>query len=133
MADVTVRVEGAKELRRKIKQLQGDLKDMKAIHGDAATMVAREAERRAPVDKGTLRSGIRKGVTQTKATVRSGSVGRSKQYAARQHWVQQQGMRGFEYVYQAVGKLGRKVVDLYHDRVDDLIDDMNRSGTKGRY
>lgn len=131
--DFTVRVHGAKELRRKLKGIQGDLNDLKAIHREAADTIAEEARRRAPVKSGRLQAGIKTGVTQTKATVRAGSTGKSKPYAARQHWVQQRGKPGFEYIYQAVGKLGRQVVDLYHDRVDDLIDRLNRSGTRGTF
>lgn len=133
MSDVTVRVDGAKELRRKLKKMGGDLKDMKAIHREASELVADEARRRAPYRDGAITSGIRAGATQTKAVVRSGTVGRSKEYAARQHWSQQKGQAGFEYVYRAVGKLGRDVVDLYHDRVDDLVDRMNRSGKAGTF
>ncbi len=133
MADETVRVVGARELRRKLRQMGDDLSEMKAIHREAAETVADEAERRVPVKTGTLRMGIRIGATKTKASVRSGSVGKSKPYAARQHWSQQKGKPGDQYVYKAMGAKGREVVGLYYDRVDDLIDRMNRSGTRGSF
>jgi len=131
--DVTIKVKGAKELRKKLRAMADDAEDMRSTHRAAAELVVAEAKRRAPSRSGALEAGIKPGVTKTKATVRSGSTGPSKKYAARQHWVQQRGRPGFEYVYQAVGKLGRDVVDLYHDRVDDLIDRLNRSGTRGSY
>lgn len=129
-----MRVTGAKELRKKLRQMGDDLSDLKAIHREAAGIVASEAERRAPIGPtGKLVMGIKVGATKTKATVKSGSVGPSKNYAARQHWVQQKGRPGFQYVYKAMGAKGRKVVDLYHDEIDHLIDRMNRSGTRGRF
>lgn len=131
MTDMTVRVKGADALRRKIKRLGGDLGDMKAVHREASELVAAEARRRAPVDTGAMAGSIRASATQRKATVRAGTVGKAKPYTARQHWSQQKGRPGEEFVYRAVGKLGRHVVDLYHDRVDRLIDRMNRTGLGG--
>ena len=87
---ITLVVMGA-AIRPYIAQLQGDLKDMKAVHAEAAELVLGEAIGRAPVESGALQASVRTSVTQTKARIRAGAVGRSKNYAARQHWVQQDG------------------------------------------
>lgn len=133
MAQETVRVVGARELRAKLRKFGDDLEDLKAIHKEAADIAATEARRRVPVKTGTLRGSIKSSGTKTKGIVRAASTGKSKPYGARQHWVQQQGRPGDEFVFKAVGAKGRQIVDLYFDRVDDLVDRMNRSGTRGDF
>ena len=133
MADETVRVTGARELRKKLRKLGDDLEEMKAIHKEAAGIVADEALSRVPRKTGTLASSIKTSGTKTKAIVRAASTGKSKPYGARQHWSQQRGKPGDQFVYKAMGEKGREVVGLYYDRVDDLVDRMNRSGTRDTF
>lgn len=75
---------GAASLRRALKQFDGDLSDLKAIHKQAADLVLTRAERDAPVRTGKLKASLRTGATRTSAIVRS--AGRSVPYAAPVHW-----------------------------------------------
>jgi hypothetical protein len=133
VAGVSVNVVGARELRKKLRKLGDDLEDMKAVHLAAAELVADEAERRVPVKTGTLRMSIKAAGTKTKGKVRAASTGKSKPYGARQHWAQQKGKPGDQFIYKAMGAKGRDVVKLYHERVDALVDRMNRYGSGGTF
>ena len=133
MAEETIRVVGARELRTKLRKLGDELEDMKAIHKEAADIGADEARLRVPVKTGASKGSIKSSGTKTKGIIRAASTGRSKAYGARQHWVQQQGKPGDQFVFKAVGATGRKIVKVYVDRVDDLVERMNRSGTRGDF
>lgn len=126
MGDLTVRVQGARELRRAIGSSVAELADLKALHKESAELVAAEARTRVPVRSGALRSSIKASGTKTKAIVRAASTGKSKPYGARQHWAQQQGRPGDQFVYKAMGAKGRQVVKMYVDKVEELVHEMNR-------
>lgn len=74
MADKTgIVVQGARRLRRTLKQAGDDLTDLKAAHLQAATIAAQAAKSRAPIGKTrkTVAS-IRPGATKTAAIIRAG-------------------------------------------------------------
>jgi hypothetical protein len=75
---MVVRIEGAKELRRQLRQLEDALDaqaakgDLKEMNLDAARLVRSEALRLVPVRSGLLKSTIREAATQRNARVRAG-------------------------------------------------------------
>ena len=60
MARQGIQIQGMRELRRALKDAEGrSPKELAAANQDAAAIVAREAQRRAPVRTGKLRGSIR--------------------------------------------------------------------------
>lgn len=134
MADgVTINKAHLRALKKKMKQLGEDVGQFKAVNKEAADMVAEEAQRRAPVQSGAARRSTKGQGSETRARVVAGTTTRAKDYAARQHWSQQDGKAGEEWVYKAVGKLGWDVVDLYYEFVQEIIRRINRSGTRDAF
>lgn len=90
MADadfVGVRLEGAAQLRRTLRQAGLDMKDLTAVNRRAANIVAAQARINVPYgpDKGGhIRTTIRTSATQRAGTVRVGDARRP--YAAVDHW-----------------------------------------------
>jgi hypothetical protein len=68
----SVKIEGAKELRRRLSVLDAGFDDLKQLHEDLAKMVADTAANRAPVRTGNLRETIRASGTKTAGRVRAG-------------------------------------------------------------
>ena len=68
----SVKIEGAKELRRRLSVLDAGFDDLKQLHEDLAQMVADTAANRAPVRTGNLRETIRASGTKTAGRVRAG-------------------------------------------------------------
>ena len=68
----SVKIEGAKELRRRLSVLDAGFDDLKQLHEDLAQMVADTAANRAPVRTGNLRDTIRASGTKTAGRVRAG-------------------------------------------------------------
>lgn len=79
-----IQVEGAKELRKTLKQAGADMKDFTAAHREASTIVAGRAAPSVPRVSGALASSVRPGATQTQALVRAG--GARVVYANPIHW-----------------------------------------------
>lgn len=77
-------VDGAKELRRALKQAGLDIQDLKDIHAQVAEMVKDRAIQRAPVRSGALKDSLRSSGTVSGAFVRAGN--RRVPYAAPIHW-----------------------------------------------
>ena len=72
----SLKIQGAKELRRKISMLDGDFEDLKALNYDVAKVVADKAYNLAPLgtgkNAGRLRETIRAAGTKTGGRVRAG-------------------------------------------------------------
>lgn len=72
-----LRIKGAKELRRTMKQAGVDMKEMSALNRSAAAVVAPVAASRAPIgppDKGHLQNTVRVGATQKAGIIRVGNA-----------------------------------------------------------
>jgi hypothetical protein len=72
MADAGYKVVGGRELRKALKAAAGNLKDMSRAHRHIASIVLPEAQRRAPVWTGALRSTLRASGTATQARITAG-------------------------------------------------------------
>ena len=74
MPSPVVEVDGARQLRRTLKQAGSDLDDLKTLHRKVSQMVADLAAARAPIGPtGRLQASIRAGATKTAGVVRAGS------------------------------------------------------------
>ena len=97
------RVEGAKELRTRIKQAedQGLTAELKQAYRDAANIVVAGAQRRAPHRSGALRDSIRPMGGITAAVVAAGNA--KVQYAAPIHWGwPKRGIKAQPFIQQAL-------------------------------
>lgn len=86
MGDISIRVNGEKELRAALRQAGGPdlVRALSGAHRDAATVVAAAARTSAPARSGRLRSSIRPLASQQSGRVRAGSA--AVVYAPAIHW-----------------------------------------------
>ena len=103
-----------------------DIEDASDEIGDVLTDIAKDV---APVKGGALRSGIGYRVaTNRKGRTRITMFSRKVPYAARQHWVQQQGKPGDRYLWNTLAENQDLVVDILTEHANKGIDRFNRSG-----
>ena len=121
-----IQIEGLREARRKIRAISDDYKtEMKDTHRAAAEVVADQAKFEVPVRSGRLRASIRTGATTTRGQVKAGGYG--VKYAGPIHFgvPRQTGrpanIRPQPFIYEAADKRIRAVVDVYEERVAELI------------
>lgn len=74
MAGARVTVEGLPQLRRQLRQFQGNADDLKEANAAVAAFVANEAARRAPVRSGRLAASVRGNRAVGRAQVRAGGA-----------------------------------------------------------
>ena len=80
----SVKVDGARRLRRDLKKAGDDLSDLKAVHASVASYVAQVAAARTPRRTGRLSSTVRGNRAASKAVVMAGRA--SVPYAIYVHW-----------------------------------------------
>lgn len=73
-AGADVRVEGRRELARALRQMTGDVSDLKAANAAAAATVAAAAAARAPRRTGALAASVRGNKAVSRATVMAGGA-----------------------------------------------------------
>jgi hypothetical protein len=119
-AGTRVEVHGAVELRRALRHMDADLKDLTKINKSVAETVAEAARDRAPRRSGKLAKNVRAGANQRAGYVLAG--GKRVPYAGpihfgwhARHIVPQ------PFIYDALDARGAAVVDKYVDRVDELV------------
>ena len=115
-----IKVEGAKQLKKKLRQIEGGMADLKAIHAEAAEVVELQATSLVPRRTGKLESTIRSSGTQSAGVVRAGFA--RVPYAGVIHF----GWPGHNiepqpFLYDALDDRRDEVFDVYQDRVDALI------------
>lgn len=84
LPNVTIRVEGARELARSLRRAGVAVADMKAANERVGAIVAVRAKELAPRDSGALAGSVRPSKQQAGVTVRAG--GGRVPYAAVQQW-----------------------------------------------
>lgn len=123
---MAVRIEGHREVRRRIRQISDDL-DQKAAKGElkvinqrAAEIVAGRAEQLVPVRSGTLRDTIRAAGTQKSGRVRAGF--KRVPYAGPIHfgWASR-GIVPQPFLYQALDQRRLEVFLHYDQQLESLI------------
>jgi hypothetical protein len=115
-----IQVEGAVELRRALKRMGADLKDLTKINREAAEVVAGDARSNAPRLTGKLAGSIKGRATKTRATVTAGS--RFIPYAGPIHfgWPARN-ISPQPFLYDAIDRRRDEVVRKYQERVGELV------------
>jgi len=116
----TITVEGARELRKALRDLDGATADLKAAHADSANIVAQRAMQIVPRRSGTLGSSIRSTGQAAAGVVRSGRA--SVPYAGPVHfgWPRRN-ISPQPFLYDALDERRGEVLDMYEERVASLI------------
>lgn len=123
---MTVRVRGARELRRQFREVGNDMGDLKELHKRLADDVAGTAKTKVPVRSGRLRNSVRGSGTKTAARVRAGNNRKSGPtavaYAPIVHfgWAERN-IRPQPYLYEALDDRRQQVIDAYNDEVAAII------------
>lgn len=79
-----IKVDGARQLRKTLREAGDDLADLKAAHAAAAEIAARASAALAPSRSGALKASIRSSGTKTAGVVRAGK--KAVPYAGPIHW-----------------------------------------------
>lgn len=121
MTKPSVTVEGARELRKALKAVDGGVADLKAAHADAAEIVEQRATQLVPRLSGNLAGSLRSSGQAAGGVVRAGRA--SVPYAGVQHF----GWPGHNiepkpFLYDALDQRSADVVAVYEQRVGSLID-----------
>ena len=128
-ADMSMDIKGLQQFAADLEAVKGNLGDLKAPSRRATELVQEEAQRRAPYRSGALRRGIKPRIYANKrGIVKAKVTSKGVPYAARQHWVQQKGRRGDQYLWAANYVKRDDVHDEYRRHVDR---ELRRIG--GRY
>lgn len=116
-----VRVEGAAQLRRTLKDASSDLvKEMAGTHRQVSALVVAQARPGAPHRTGALAASLRPGGTQTKAVVRAG--GAAVPYAGPIHWGwAARNIPANPFVVRVVDDSEAAITATYLTRVDEIL------------
>jgi phage gpG-like protein len=116
---VEIRVEGAKELRRKLRAVQQDLpKAMKQIHEEVARPIVSAARQRARRQSGRMAGTIRSRATTTMARV---EAGRGIEYGAVQHWGGYHNISPDLYLTETINERTAETLNLYEQGINDFL------------
>ena len=117
MVAPAIRVEGGPELRRSLKQLGVDLRDLSALHKKIAADVCQVVEGTAPRTTGRLAGSFRPSGTRTMARARSSLV-----YApVIEYGWPRHNIEGQKYAERALASSAPKVKQEYSQGIDKLL------------
>ncbi len=120
----TVRVEGRAELARALRQMTGDLSDLKDANAAVADLVAQAASSRAPRRSGALAASVRGNRAAGRATVTVG--GARIPYAGPIHYGwPARGIEPRPFVDDAASATEAAWTALYEQAVDRIVDAVN--------
>ena len=130
MARPEIKVEGARELRKALKNVEDGTADLKSVHADAAHVVELRATQIVPRKTGRLAESIRSTGQARQGVVRAGKA--SVPYAGPIHfgWPAHN-IAPQPFLYDALDQRATEVIDLYQQRVDKLIKDNGLKGGVG--
>jgi len=116
----SVNVDGARELRKALKAVDGGLADLKSVHGAAAQIVEQRAGQLVPRRSGRLAGSLRSSGQAAGGIVRAGRA--TVPYAGVIHfgWPARN-ISPSPFLYNALDDRSRQVVDVYEKRVGELI------------
>lgn len=118
-------VEGARQLRRTLKQAGADMADLKAINRHAAAVVLPVAASNAPVRTGALAKSVRVGATASAGVVRAGNNRKTAAgvpYGGVIHWGwPARGIRANTFITDAARATEPVWVELYVREMNDAI------------
>lgn len=114
-------MDGARDLRRTLKEAGGDLSELKAANRAAADVVAAAAITRAPKRTGRLASAIRPGASQRAGTVKYGR--KAVPYAGPIQWGwPARGLKGTFYVTKAAAETESTWIAAYVNHMNKTIE-----------
>lgn len=126
MAGETIYVDGLDRLARLLRDADADLlEELKAGNRDDAELVAGTARTLVPRRTGLLERTIRAGATRKSGVVRAGT--KRVPYAAPIHfgWPRRH-IAPQPFLYDALDRRRRELIDLYQKRVQTVVDKVNR-------
>jgi hypothetical protein len=120
MTKPAIKVKGADQLRKALRQVDSGIKDLKGVHADAAKVVEQRATQIVPRRTGRLEASIRSSGQARQGVVRAGSAGLP--YAGVIHF----GWAGHNispqpFLYDALDDRAGEVLDTYERGVEALI------------
>ena len=120
-----VQVKGAKELRRALKHMDADVKDLRDINLAAARVVSDRADDLAPKRTGRLSRSVRATATKSRGNVVAGS--RMVPYAGPIHfgW-RARNIEPQPFLYDALDDRREQVADRYEAEVERLVNRLDR-------
>lgn len=120
MTKPSIRVDGAKELRKALRKVEGGIADLKGVHADAAKVVEERAGQIVPRRSGRLATSIRSSGQATGGVVRAGRA--SVPYAGVIHFGSpKRNIKPQPFLYDALDDRGNEVVEVFEKRVKTLI------------
>ena len=118
---ITVKVIGARELRRALKAAEADMKDLTSVHRDVGQVVM--SAQQPPRRTGKLAASLKSSPTTTKARVSS-----TLPYAAPVHWgVPSRNLAPNPWISRAAQSTEQTWTDLYQKRIQALMNDVQAS------
>jgi hypothetical protein len=116
----SITVEGAKQLQRALRQVEGGMADLKVAHAEAAKIVERQAEAIAPRRSGRLAASVRSSGQARQGIVRAGKA--VVPYAGVIHfgWAARN-IAPQPYLYNALDARRGEVIATYNGHVNKLI------------
>ena len=120
MTKPAITVEGAKQLQRALRQVEGGTTDLKAVHAEAAQIVAKQAELITPRRSGRLMESVRSAGQARQGIVRAGRA--KVPYAGVIHfgWAKRN-IAPQPFLYDALDLRQKEVIAKYENHVKKLI------------
>jgi hypothetical protein len=120
-----VQVKGAKELRRAMKHMDADLRDLRDVNLAAARIVAQRAEQTVPRRSGRLGGSVKPTASRSRGNVVAGS--RLVPYAGPIHfgW-RKRNIEPQPFLYDALDDRRTEVIDKYEAEIEGLVRRLDR-------
>lgn len=120
MAATTVRLDGGRQLRAGLKDVEGGLKDLKAAHKDAAQIAATASAALAPSVTGRLKRTIRAAGTARAGIIRAGT--KRVPYAPAIHWGwKARNISGSFFLSDGATSSEGRWIRVYEDHLNQLV------------
>lgn len=120
MAGLKIRLDGGRELRAGLANVEGGLADLKAAHLEAAQIAAKASAALAPSVSGQLRRTIRAAGTNRAGIIRAGT--KRVPYAAPIHWGwARRNIAGAFYLSDGAQNSEGRWIRVYQDHLEQLV------------
>jgi hypothetical protein len=120
MAGLKIRLDGGRELRAGLANVEGGLADLKAAHLEAAQIAAKASAALAPSVSGQLRRTIRAAGTNRAGIIRAGT--KRVPYAAPIHWGwKRRNIAGAFYLSDGAQNSEGRWIRVYQDHLEQLV------------
>lgn len=125
--DVSLKVDGARQLRKTLREASEGAADLKPVHKAVGDIVTTRGSGIAPRgDTGNLANSVRTGATKTATVVRAGNNRKTASgvpYAAPIHWGwPERNIQAQPFLAEAAKDTENQWVKLYMQKVEELLD-----------